>query len=366
MSANVAEVAGAPPGVITDDPAQQGRDDLRSSFDDAPPATVSDAIARLDRLIELDEFERRAAGEGVTARFDALLRTHEALRRLREQATTPEALVEAAPREVCAACGFSRAMISRVRGSMWVPEVLHIVAGYDEDGGEAFKEYVERAEIPLAHMLMETELVRRRMPAIVADPPSDERTFKEIVGVARSASYVAAPILSTRRVIGFFHADRFGQPGDGPVTAEDRDALWLLAEHFALLFERTVLVRRLEEQRSKLQDALSTAATRIDEMCTADIDLVRREPIAPRRGRSSSAGVPSRIDSLLTAREREVLELMASGATNTGVAQQLVISEGTVKSHVKHILRKLRVSNRAEAVSRYLHIVHREKRTGLR
>jgi DNA-binding NarL/FixJ family response regulator len=47
------------------------------------------------------------------------------------------------------------------------------------------------------------------------------------------------------------------------------------------------------------------------------------------------------------------------------VAQELVISEGTVKSHVKHILRKLRVANRAEAVSRYLHMIQREKRAGM-
>ena len=33
-----------------------------------------------------------------------------------------------------------------------------------------------------------------------------------------------------------------------------------------------------------------------------------------------------------------------------------MISEGTVKSHVKHILRKLRAANRAEAVSRYLRL----------
>jgi DNA-binding NarL/FixJ family response regulator len=66
---------------------------------------------------------------------------------------------------------------------------------------------------------------------------------------------------------------------------------------------------------------------------------------------------------LLTAREREVLELMASGATNGAIAAQLVISEGTVKSHVKRILRKLRVSNRAEAVARYLHLVMRNGET---
>jgi DNA-binding NarL/FixJ family response regulator len=54
-----------------------------------------------------------------------------------------------------------------------------------------------------------------------------------------------------------------------------------------------------------------------------------------------------------------VLRLMAAGETNGGIADRLVISHGTAKTHVKHILRKLRASNRAEAVSRYLQIEHR-------
>jgi DNA-binding NarL/FixJ family response regulator len=45
---------------------------------------------------------------------------------------------------------------------------------------------------------------------------------------------------------------------------------------------------------------------------------------------------------------------MATGETNAGIAARLIISEGTVKSHVKHILRKLGAANRAEAVCRYL------------
>jgi DNA-binding NarL/FixJ family response regulator len=56
----------------------------------------------------------------------------------------------------------------------------------------------------------------------------------------------------------------------------------------------------------------------------------------------------------LTRREVEVLRLMAAGDTNGRIARRLVISEGTVKSHVKHILRKLGAANRAEAVSRWL------------
>jgi DNA-binding NarL/FixJ family response regulator len=60
----------------------------------------------------------------------------------------------------------------------------------------------------------------------------------------------------------------------------------------------------------------------------------------------------------LTRRELDVLRLMAAGETNAGVGSRLFISEGTVKSHVKHILRKLGAANRAEAVSRWFEIEH--------
>ncbi|HEX4362206.1 MAG TPA: LuxR C-terminal-related transcriptional regulator [Pseudonocardia sp.] len=59
-------------------------------------------------------------------------------------------------------------------------------------------------------------------------------------------------------------------------------------------------------------------------------------------------------DAALTRRELDVLRLMSGGRTNGQIARQLVIAEGTVKSHVKHILRKLDAANRAEAVSRWL------------
>jgi DNA-binding NarL/FixJ family response regulator len=60
------------------------------------------------------------------------------------------------------------------------------------------------------------------------------------------------------------------------------------------------------------------------------------------------------MDSRLTRRGIEVLELMAAGDTNARIARRLVLSEGTVKSHVKNILRKLGAANRAEALSQWL------------
>ena len=51
----------------------------------------------------------------------------------------------------------------------------------------------------------------------------------------------------------------------------------------------------------------------------------------------------------LTEREREILALIASGCSNKLIARQLKITEGTVKVHVKHLLRKLNMDSRVEA-----------------
>ncbi len=62
---------------------------------------------------------------------------------------------------------------------------------------------------------------------------------------------------------------------------------------------------------------------------------------------------------LLTRRVLEVLRLVVAGDTNAAISKELVLSEATVKFHVKNILRKLHASNRAEATSRYLRLTLR-------
>ena len=52
----------------------------------------------------------------------------------------------------------------------------------------------------------------------------------------------------------------------------------------------------------------------------------------------------------LTARELEVLKLVAKGMSNREIADELFISENTVKNHVRNILEKLHLHSRMEAV----------------
>jgi DNA-binding NarL/FixJ family response regulator len=62
--------------------------------------------------------------------------------------------------------------------------------------------------------------------------------------------------------------------------------------------------------------------------------------------------VPDEAFPELTAREREVLDLIAAGLSNEAIAARLVVSRKTVRNHVSNIFSKLQVAGRAEAIIR--------------
>jgi two-component system, NarL family, nitrate/nitrite response regulator NarL len=77
-----------------------------------------------------------------------------------------------------------------------------------------------------------------------------------------------------------------------------------------------------------------------------------RRPAATRKnGNGNGNGNRRREDSGLSPREREILALLAEGQTQEQIASQLVISPKTVGTHIQHILGKLGVNTRAQAVA---------------
>jgi len=306
-------------------------------------------------LVELQTFRSEAHDHQVHERLDRLEALEAGLAPLRG-VHNPDELLSKACEAVVHSCGFDRAMLSRVEGSTWRPWKSYAVA--DREFEREFRGWITQTqEIPLDHLLLESEMIRRHGPALVTHPEDDSHVYQPLVEVSGLKSYVAAPLMPTGRVIGFLHADY----ETATVTELDRDILWAFAEAFGHIFERAVLISRLRGQREQVREAMQTVEHVLEELANAEIDLAVRAPgeggAGPTRlppGPSPAPG--SRIDSLLTPRELEVLTLMATGATNSRIAEQLVITDGTVKSHVKRILRKLRSANRSEAIARYLRL----------
>lgn len=118
----------------------------------------------------------------------------------------------------------------------------------------------------------------------------------------------------------------------------------------------------LSEPRPELLDRISSALTELNalnrdlgaarlrlQQLSADLGGACGEPEeAPARNGTSE---PEMLPPTLTARELEVLALMATGCTNNAIAQRLMIADGTAKKHVFRVLRKLGVTNRSEAVA---------------
>ena len=167
-----------------------------------------------------------------------------------------------------------------------------------------------------------------------------------------------------------------GQPwAERCLGAEDGDEALALAHrydpHVALvdLFlggsSGADVALRLRETSPRMRVLLLSGAGRISERAARAAgasgfvlkDQPAREICAAvrtvaRGGTAFAASAGDAVGERLTTREREVLELLADGATNREIAGRLVLSPHTVKEHTSALYRKLGVRNRAEAARR--------------
>ncbi|WP_051471019.1 LuxR C-terminal-related transcriptional regulator [Patulibacter minatonensis] len=302
-------------------------------------------------LVELTRIQGDLRDQVVAARFGTVARIHESHSRLRDAGTLAE-LLPAAAAELGRSCGFDRAAISRRHGSRWHAEAVWLAPGTDAGIAQATRDYLTQKWIPLRPGTVESHLVQRRSAALVsADDPDVDRA---LVDDSAGGRYVASPVMSGDRVVGFLHADRFGQ--ERVVTEIDRDNLWTFGEGFGLVFERLALLERLDGQRARVREAFAAAEQGLAELGRDELLLSRSEAPAAMAGARAVGRAADRAGQVLTPREREVVDEMATGARNREIAERLMIGEATVKSHVRTIARKLGASSRADAVARYLRL----------
>jgi DNA-binding NarL/FixJ family response regulator len=130
------------------------------------------------------------------------------------------------------------------------------------------------------------------------------------------------------------------------------DALVELRKAFA---EFHALGVRYEAARTRLLIADACAA--LGDVDTADMETAAAqgvlEALTPTAKGLHAAGESGATSSVagLTQRELEILRLLATGKTNRGIAQELVVSEKTVASHVSHIFTKLGITSRSAATA---------------
>src|SRR6185312_5657065 len=245
------------------------------------------------RAMSTGEHELAAADvEERLERLRVLEAVHAAADRLSEAGPVSE-IVDRAPAEACRALDLDRCVLSRIDDGALVAEAIHCPDGPEEAGRHVFADVMDWGE------------------------------------------HVATPIVLEGRVIGFLHGDR--AVSHRPLGDTERDGLWRFALSFADIFERAVLRRRLRVQRQELRQVASWADARTSELSDGAIDLAVERDAPSGDEPVRAQGGDAALRDLLTRRELDVLEHMVQGETNADIARALVVSEGTVKFHVKNI-----------------------------
>ncbi|MBC2637627.1 MULTISPECIES: LuxR C-terminal-related transcriptional regulator [unclassified Rhodococcus (in: high G+C Gram-positive bacteria)] len=293
---------------------------------DASAAEVGDLVTVLSRLRDLETAlaENRRA---LTSTLSDV--TTDALGRLSQCSNAAE-LMAMVPSQV-ARLGFDRVLFSTVSSGRWYPKSAYSRCGsewasshLDGEKGPGFLLPSAAAHCHPAHVNEATMLAHR------------ERAFGfSLWQRSKSRNFWMIPVLHQHRVVGIIHVDCHLQ--ERIPSKSEIDALRRFCHQLSVIIAHSAATNAPVIDRDLHSTAGLASVSVFGQLTTTTV---------PQREDTESDAEGS-----LSAREVEVIALMAEGLTNAQIGRRLTITEGTVKSHVKRILRKTSSSNRAEAVA---------------
>ncbi|CUU56518.1 GAF domain-containing protein [Parafrankia irregularis] len=348
--------------------------------------TEASAAVRATAGPGLAQAAELAAGELAAAKLDLVSWTAlrgrgspgmlaRVLQRLRA-ATTVAELTELIP-NLTAELGYDRVLLSWVRHGRWIPCAARTCS--DPDEAAAIVAAGGTPAYRRIHGLLEDEVVRSCSTILVRDVKGNPRVHTQLLAVTHSRSYVAAPLVLRDQVVGLLHVDRNAETG--AMDGFDRDLLALLSAGLGLALDRVRTLRDLETVRETVEGHAVMLHDLVGRLGngqnhpTADADAgslpislsdgptcLSRDPGEQSVNVARAVRPAHRLSELpdaddwksgLTRREEQVLRLVAEGLTNAQIGERLFVTEATVKSHVKSLMRKLGAATRSEAGAAY-------------
>lgn len=254
----------------------------------------------------------------------------DSIRRLKA-APSMQALERQVCTELCHTIGFSSAVLSSIAPDKFIPVTSHGTRGTGNP-------------LPRNACIAEQDCVRFRriVHADGGEVPATEGLC-EILG---APDYLVAPIVVEAKVVALVHMSR----ARGAIAEGDVDTLGLLLSVYSFVYERLLNSQRVDQLRVSIIGAAARLAEEADRIAGTAVSL-------DAGGDDDAFEAVAAVDAFtatLSNRERDVFARMVLGDSNAEIADELVVSVETVKTHVKRILRKIGAANRLEAITLYM------------